>query len=228
MTPFERGFDHYYGYIASGAQDYYTHDDGKYLDFSLNNKPRYNAVGVYSTILYDDRISVDIEQYMNRSADTNKSFFLYAAFQTVHGPQEPPPDVNTSKSKYIECENVTDPDRKIFCQKLVSVDDVIGNMINNLKVNNLWNETVVIFSTDNGGLPFYNNSDGKHNGFSVNLPYRAGKDTLFEGGVHGNGFISGGNYEILPAELRGRNNSVLSHAIDCMLYIYCYCTANTL
>ena len=215
MTPNERGFDRYYGYLASGAQDYYTHRDGKYLDFFLNNNARHNVVGTYSTILYNNRATAYINEYVNRSQNAaDKPLFLYAAYQTVHDPLEAPPDVNTSKSKYIPCENVTDADRKTYCQKLVSVDTIIGNLIDGLKENNLWNDTVVIFTTDNGGLPFYDNSDGKHNGYGLNLPYRAGKDTLFEGGVHGNGFISGGNYEILPEELRGKNNSVLCHAID--------------
>eukprot|EP01084_Bolivina_argentea_P257000 432883_1 len=215
MTPIQRGFDNYFGYQAAGAQDYYTHFDGKYLDFWDNNVADWSAEGTYSTILYDAKVTEYINDFVNISSTNNEtSFFLYAAYQTVHGPLEAPPDVNTSKSKYETCDNITNIERHIYCQKLVSVDDIIGNMINTLKVNNMWNDTVIVVSTDNGGLPFYNNSDGKHNGYGLNLPYRAGKATLFEGGVHGNAFISGGNYKLLPNNLRGKNNTVLCHAID--------------
>eukprot|EP01084_Bolivina_argentea_P169995 294603_1 len=216
MTPIQRGFNDYIGYWM-GAQDYYTHQEGKYLDFFDNNVADWNVDGIYSTEIYNKRAINIIDNFVNKSNE--QPLFIYAAYQTVHGPIEPPPDVATNPQKYIICNNskIYNDERRIFCQKMISLDTIIGNLIHRLKATNLWNDTVIILTTDNGGMPYYGNTSvtGKTaNSYSINLPYRSGKHTLFEGGVLGNGFISGGNYKLLPDIYRGKNNTILSHSID--------------
>ena len=127
---------------------------------------------------------------------------------------ENPPILNNK-----HCENntnITNDNRRIYCNKMLALDDIIGNLIDQLKINNLWNDTVILFTTDNGGMCYYANTSTILNidSWSNNLPFRAGKQTLFNGGVRGNAFISGGNYKLLSNNIRGKNNSILIHAID--------------
>ena len=83
-----------------------------------------------------------------------------------------------------------------------------------IKAKGLWENMVVVFSTDNGG-PIYNNGSAGAN----NYPLKGGKMNNWEGGIRGNGFISGG---FLPASNRGVKYEGLvtvwdNYATFCML-----------
>ena len=84
------------------------------------------------------------------------------------------------------------------------LDDIIGEMLDLYKINNLWNNTSLILSTDDGGTPYWSpkpNVNDITRSCGCNVPYRAGKATMFEGGIKSVGFISGGQ-NIMPQSLR--------------------------
>ena len=66
------------------------------------------------------------------------------------------------------------------------MDEGIGNVTNALKAAGMMEETLIIFSTDNGGP-----ADGFNGNMACNWPLRGMKRTLWEGGVRGVGMISG-------------------------------------
>ena len=70
---------------------------------------------------------------------------------------------------------------------LKAADEGISNITMLLKEKNLLDDTIIIFSTDNGGQTAAGSS---------NWPLRGNKGTVFEGGVHGTGFVWGQNYPI--------------------------------
>eukprot|EP01113_Clastostelium_recurvatum_P006492 TRINITY_DN12928_c0_g1_i1.p1 TRINITY_DN12928_c0_g1~~TRINITY_DN12928_c0_g1_i1.p1 ORF type:complete len:282 (+),score=54.63 TRINITY_DN12928_c0_g1_i1:45-848(+) len=73
------------------------------------------------------------------------------------------------------------------------MDDYIKQVVNLLKGKNMWDKTLIVFFSDNGG-PIY------QSGGANNYPLRGGKRSNFEGGIRTNAFISGG---YVPSAVRG-------------------------
>jgi len=205
MTPTARGFDSHYGYFQ-GSEDYYTHEVGGAYDFFRDRNVERNASGDYSTMLYDDYVTQLLGNY--HESRSKEPLFLYMAFQTIHAPNEPPP------KNYSQCKNVEGAQRQIYCNKMQYLDDVILHYVDMFKQYGLWNDTLLVFSTDNGGMPYINpRAPPTRQAYGCNMPYRAGKGTLFQGGVKGVGFINGGD-NVIPSKLRATNSNILSHVID--------------
>lgn len=84
----------------------------------------------------------------------------------------------------------------------MGVDDSVGIAVSRLKVRGIWDRTLMVFMSDNGGL----NSRG-----APNTPLRGGKNTLLEGGLHVRTALGGG---YVPAVLRGRSSRTVMHEVD--------------
>ena len=175
-TPTYRGFDTFYGYY-DGAEDYFTHirDDGqnfKGLDFRNNTNPETDKNGSYSTLLFTKAVDQIIAKHDSKEGP----FFIYAAFQSVHSPLQAP-------RSYIDdpvCQSIPYKKRRTFCGMLRAADEGIANITMRLQERNLLDDTVILFTTDNGGQT----GEG-----SSNWPLRGNKATVFEGGVRGTGFV---------------------------------------
>lgn len=177
-VPTGRGFDSFYGYYM-GAEDYYTHiydnlqrtdypEHFQGLDFWDDLKPVYKN-GVYSTEIYANK-SIEII----RSHNASKPFFLYYAFQSVHYPLQVP-------SHYLgPCHRIRNEARRIYCGMVNALDIAVGKLINVLKETGHYDNTIIIFNTDNGGQTL----DGGNN-----WPLRGNKNTLWEGGNRAISFI---------------------------------------
>ena len=200
-TPTYRGFDSFYGYYDA-AEDYFTHrvgvagDDEQVtarfngIDFRNNTKPVTDKSGFYSTNLFTEAI----EQTIKKHDSDNGPFFIYAAYQSVHAPLEAP-------QKYLDqCQSIPYENRRTFCGMLRAADEGIGNITMLLQEMNLLDDTIIIFTTDNGGQTRQGSS---------NWPLRGNKATVFEGGVRGTGFVWGSK---LP-KLNYDNNQLI-HATD--------------
>ena len=166
-VPTSRGYETYFGYYV-GAEDYYNHnrsyngDDG--YDFRNKTKP-IMMEGQYSTYLYGNETMRILNDY---AQDSNpKPFFLYLPFQAVHGPLEAPQYIINSFDKTI-----TDSENRRKKAAMVTVlDYVIGEIVDYLKSSKIWDNTIIIFSTDNGG-PVQDAAS--------NFPLRGSKATLWE------------------------------------------------
>ncbi|XP_040067208.2 arylsulfatase B [Ixodes scapularis] len=175
-TPTYRGFDSFYGYY-NGGEDYYNHsitnDNRTGLDFWLNTEPLFNETGNYSTHLFTERA-----KFLIKSRNAAKPLFLYLAYQSVHGPLEAPEE-NIMKFPYIGEEN-----RTIFAGTVDALDQSVGEVLETLYEADMLDNTIIVLSTDNGGLPF-----GDHSNRGYNFPLRGAKGTLWEGGTRGSAFI---------------------------------------
>lgn len=133
---------------------------------------------------------------------------MYFAHQVAHVPLEAPPN-----SKFAAaCSKVTDPKRNVYCRMLAALDDSLQRVISQFKAKGMWDDTLLIVTTDNGGIPDVANVFPASAG--SNWPLRAGKGTVFEGGVRGQAFVNGGK-NVVPSDKRGtRVSRPLLHVTD--------------
>ncbi len=101
----------------------------------------------------------------------NQPFFMYLAHWGVHTP------LQASKADYDSLPNIPDHRRRVYAAMVKSVDRSVGRVLQTLREEGLDDNTIVIFTSDNGapgyiGIP------------EVNKPYRGWKLTQFEGGLH--------------------------------------------
>eukprot|EP01084_Bolivina_argentea_P278740 476338_1 len=200
MTPTGRGFDSHYGFLQ-GGQSYYNHnmsyewfgleafeftgydffDNREVVDPSL-------TIGVYTEDLFYTRFTEVINAYV--ISNQKDPMLMYMSFQTIHNPIVDPPILDP------QCDDIPNEGRRIYCYKMSYIDYIIGEIIDLYKDNGLWDDTLLIISTDNGGIPNWS-TDSDTNpillSYGCNMPYRAGKATLFEGGIKAIGAINGGN-----------------------------------
>eukprot|EP00039_Didymoeca_costata_P016972 m.310480 g.310480 ORF g.310480 m.310480 type:complete len:674 (+) comp16477_c1_seq1:208-2229(+) len=177
-TPTCRGFDHFYGFY-NAFNDYFTHLVGGFQDFRNDTYPAQIATGRYMTeLLTEDAIRW--VQYVNRTTP-EKSIFSYLAHESNHGPMEVPLYYVTGHC----ADNIPSnhPARRIICGMMRAVDSSLTNLTLAYKDLGIWEDTIIIMSTDNGGQT----KDGGNN-----FPLRGNKATSYEGGVRGVGWIGGG------------------------------------
>ncbi|XP_015747345.1 PREDICTED: arylsulfatase B-like, partial [Acropora digitifera] len=169
-TPTYRGFDTFYGYY-NAQEDHYDHTLLDILDFRDNKEPVTNIGGEFATFKYVERAEKIIQSH-----NASVPLFLYMAFQNVHAPLQAPKKY-TDKYSFIK-----DRARRTYAGMVDSMDEAIGNITEAMKEAGLWEDTLVIFSTDNGGW---------HDFGGYNWPLRGEKFTLWEGGVRGVSFVHG-------------------------------------
>ncbi|XP_037121096.1 arylsulfatase B [Syngnathus acus] len=178
--PTRRGFHSYFGYLT-GSEDYYTHvrcdriaainQSRCALDLREDEAPAPGYKGQYSTEMFSQRAVQIIAKH-----DPKKPLFLYVALQAVHSPLQVP-------QRYVApYAFIQDPHRRAYAGMVSAMDEAVGNISLALRQAGLWDNTVLVFSTDNGGLPEQGAS---------NWPLRGQKWSLWEGGVRGVGFVSG-------------------------------------
>ncbi|XP_035226426.1 arylsulfatase B-like isoform X3 [Stegodyphus dumicola] len=171
-TPTFRGFDSHYGYWG-GKEDYFDHTQqmGEMwgLDFHHNMKSVTDALGKYSTALFTNH-TVHIIKHHNSS----KAVHSANSYATLQAPEN-----------YIKrFPNIKDKNRKIFAGMVSAMDDSVKAIVSALEAKNMLNNSIIVFTTDNGGP-----AAGFNNNAASNWPLRGVKATLWEGGVRGISFI---------------------------------------
>jgi len=157
--PTARGFDHHYG-LLGGAVDYNTHMKPRTqeLDWWRNGKPA-EEKGYSTDLLANEAIS------LIQKRDTGRPFFLYLAFNAIHGPISAPPGLGNERQGR---------GRPTLLQAMTGLDAATGRVLEELDTQGIRKNTLVIFFSDNGG----DLTKG-----STNMSLREGKGTVFEGGI---------------------------------------------
>lgn len=140
------------------------------------------------------------------SHDPATPLFLNYAPHLVHAPMQAP-DSYLKKFSFIP-----DKTRATYAAMVNMLDDVVGDVADALKARGMWEKTIFLVWSDNGGPIYTNGSAGANN-----FPLRGGKVSNWEGGVRTNAFLSGG---LVP---QGKRGTVHDDLIACWDWYSSFC-----
>jgi len=232
-TAKQRGYDSFYGFLGDGV-DYYAKtststlcadsvhsadsaDSLRLLDFWEDNAPveRVSEYTEYSELLFAERVMDLLDE--ESDSDTSAPFFMVWASHLPRAPLQVPSEHRIARelwdddesqccaSALNECDDDSFGCRAMVQSQVNLLDAMIGDVVAKLKGNGLWENTLLIVTTDSGGSLDLDESAGN------NYPLRGGKATMFEGGIRATTFVSGG---YLPESRRGEEEQGMLHIAD--------------
>jgi len=230
--PNHRGFTSYNG-LWNGAGDHLLHFTGANFtdvqgslgfDYHLNDRIQLAAAGKWTTDIFVDRVAdllaarAGLEEPPRGAVrveeeESESPLMLYLAYQEPHAPLMVDPKY---EALYPDEE---EPNRKTYLGMVSSVDDSVGRIVRLLKdytytdagggVRSMYDDTVFLFSSDNGGM-----SEGLGYAGGDNSPLRGRKGDMWEGGCRVPAFISG------PAVNATGMSDALVHFADWLPTLY--------
>ena len=163
--PCKRGFDHFHGFLGDMMDDYYTHlrHEQNYMQKDLEQiDPRGHATDLFTEWAME---------VIRGHAHSSQPFFLYLAYNAPHTPIQPPDD-------WIERVRQREPDASSERVKYVALvehmDAGIGRVLDTLEETGQLSNTLVVYTSDNGG---------QLNVGATNGPLRGAKGQMYEGGI---------------------------------------------
>jgi len=235
-TPKGRGYDTSLGYFSHGNWMYshatwlgsYDHKPDvpapAVIDLWDTDKPATELAGSgYEEYIFRDRMLKILHEH-----DQSKPLFLQYDSKIAHYPLQVPAEYD-QKFAHITYDN-----RRIYAAMVNFLDDQLANITTTMKDLGMWDNTLMVLSSDNGGYvkdpkgvcnytdsSFPGTSDATdwghgtacHNGEAgaSNYPLQGGKYSMFEGGIRVNAFMSGG---FLPDVVRGSKQEEMIHIAD--------------
>ena len=136
--PQARGFEHFYGHVTGGV-GYWDHNHGGGHDWQRNGETL-REEGYSTRLIADEAIRV------LKARDRDRPTFLYAAFNAPHLPNEAPA---SSLERYA---HLQDPKRRLHAGMVSELDDAVGRLLLAFEREGMLENTIVFFSSDNGGL----------------------------------------------------------------------------
>jgi len=158
FSPIANGFDYFFGFHA-GATDYFSHinEEGK-PDLYENDEP-IKRQGYITDLFMEKAVEIISKPHQ-------KPFFLAVTFNAPHWPWQGPAD------KPYTADWIQGGSPSIYAAMMKSLDDAVGKIVKTIDDLKLSNNTVIIFTSDNGGERY-----------SDNGIYKEGKMSLREGGI---------------------------------------------
>ena len=176
FQPNNRGFDDFYGFLGGGHkyfpnlfQPYYEKQKkaGAYPINVYFTPLLHNTKEVVETEYITDAFSREAIRVIKESNKKKKPFFMYLAYNAPHVPLE-------AKEEDMKVfANIKDKDRQTYAAMVYAVDRGVGEIVKSLKETNQYENTLIVFLSDNGG-----NFDHGAN----NYPLKGTKGDTFEGG----------------------------------------------
>lgn len=180
--PEDKGFDESLGFIAGASLYLPKNDPGaesskqsfdpidKFLWGALPYSVQYNGSRPFHPNAYMTDYLTD-QAVAGIRANRNRPFFMYLAYNAPHTP------LQATRADYDALPQIKDHRLRVYGAMVRNLDRNIGRVLAELKAQGLSDNTLVIFTSDNGGANYIGLPE-------INRPYRGWKATFFEGGVH--------------------------------------------
>ena len=189
--PLQSGYDHFYGF-RGGSSDYYAHDSNLWDD-----DVQVHEMGYLTDILGSRAVDV-----VNGYARSGRPFLMSLHFNAPHWPWEAPGD-EAESNRLRSARSLFDFDggtQKTYQGMIHELDLQVGRVLEALNANGLTENTIVIFTSDNGGERF-----------ADTWPFTGRKTELLEGGLRIPAIIS------WPARIpQGRTTDQVAITMDWM------------
>lgn len=156
--PNQRGFDYFWGFL-----------DGSNYKPGLANKVEENGRPIPADSIPYMTDAIGNQSLKFIEANAGRPFFLYVAFNAVHTPLQAKPDLADKYKKQFNVEG-----RALNAALTESLDENVGRILKKLSDLKLLDNTIVVFTNDNGGSP---------DSFADNYPLRGNKAQIYEGGI---------------------------------------------
>lgn len=164
--PVKSGYEEFFG-IMSGAADFFTHRDAFGENDLFEMEVPVERAGYMTDLLTERAV-----QYITRRRE-ERPFYLSLHYTAPHWPWEGPRDEAVSRTLGQGYEGVTaGGSLKVYAEMMRSLDEGVGRVVRALSDARIERQTLVLFTSDNGGERF-----------SFNWPFRGEKFQLFEGGI---------------------------------------------
>jgi arylsulfatase A-like enzyme len=163
--PLKRGFHEFWGYLGGGHDYFPSKPDGKtyHRDIICSYKEP-QAI----TYITDDKGDECVD-FVRRHRD--EPFFLYASFNAPHTP------LQATEEDLALYAHIPEIRRRTYCAMVHRLDVNVGRIVDELRSQNVYENTVVVFLSDNGG-PVSGITP-----WTLNAPLRGSKGILLEGGI---------------------------------------------
>jgi len=147
--------------------------NGRHFDFATDPKTEYPAGQYLADFLTDKAVD-----FIRRKKDG--PFFLYLPHFGVHSPHQAKPELIERFQSKQAAGGHKNP---VYAAMIASVYESVGRIMALLDELKVAENTVLIFSSDNGGVGGYGREGVKSNDITDNAPLRSGKGSLYEGGI---------------------------------------------
>ena len=169
--PVKSGFEEFFG-IMSGGADHFTHKDANGEGDLFEAEVPVERVGYITDLLTERAV-----EFLRRRRDA--PFFLSLNYTAPHWPWEGPRDEAASRSLGLGYNAFTSGGSlKVYAEMMKSLDAGVGRVLRALEESGHARETLVVFTSDNGGERF-----------SYNWPFTGKKFELYEGGIRVPAFV---------------------------------------
>lgn len=173
-NPTRRGFDEFFGFLHEGHfyvppsnHDVATHLRDPEPPYDEDNPIMRGTQVVQEKQYLTEAFTREAISYMERHK--SQPFFLYLAYNSIHSPMQ------ALQSYMKRFDYIQDQHRRVFAAMTACMDDCVGKLLATLRKENLEQDTLIYFVSDNGGPTSELTSS--------NLPLRGFKGNVYEGGI---------------------------------------------
>lgn len=227
--PRAKGYDSFFGYLGKSLGYFSKLGDNDcsetdFADLWQDDAPALTSLdqldGEYVELLFAQRVQ-EVIQSQSQPDSEQQPFFLMYSMHLPHYPSEVPEEwLQRFADDENQCQygneyifptfTSLEHGDEFACRSVVQaqvsmLDAIVGGVVETLRMAGQWDNTLLIFASDNGGSLELNDTAGN------NWPLRGGKSSFLEGGIRSTSFVSGG---FLPEARRGQREQGLMHIAD--------------